>query len=116
MTEQSPTYNAAGAPCAAEFRRRPCCLPYSDQRFEPPTAQDFRDLVALTGWSQSVLANLVGVGYSEKSGSTTIRKWKTDIGSKEARGIPYAAWRLLLLAADVVLIDQDRESTGIRKL
>lgn len=115
MTEQRAGY-ATGAgkpPSSAVFRRRSCCRPYAAQGFEPPTAQDFRDLVALTGWSQATLARLVGVGYSEKSGSTTIRKWKTDAGGKEARGIPYAAWRVLLLAAGIGTIDDDREEVGI---
>lgn len=115
MTEKRPGY-ATGAgkpPSAAEFRRRPCCRPYSAPNFEPPSAEDFRDLVALTGWSQGTLAHLVGVGYSEKNGSTTIRKWKTPAGGKEARGIPYAAWRLLLVAAGLATIDDDREAVGI---
>lgn len=36
-----------------------------------------------------------------------------DKGGKEARGIPYAAWRLLLIAAGLVSINDDRDSVGI---
>ncbi|MGJ0490056.1 helix-turn-helix domain-containing protein [Methylobacter sp.] len=88
------------------FHNRPCALPFSHPDYVPPTPQEVDRLIKLKGWSQSEAAALVGVSFSPKKGSSTIRKWRTKPESDDARPIPYSAWRLLLLYAGVVAIDE----------
>jgi hypothetical protein len=84
------------------FRNRPCALPFYDPGYEPPTPGEVDALIKLAGWSQNQAAKITGVTYNPKKGSTTIRKWRTRVESREHRAIPYAAWRLMLVTAGLV--------------
>ena len=47
----------------------------------------------------------MGAHYDSKKGSTSVRRWQTDTSSKDYRTISYSAWRLLLLYAGIVTVD-----------
>jgi DNA-binding transcriptional regulator YiaG len=84
------------------FKNRPCSLKKTDPNFKQPTAKEVKMLRNLIGFSQAALAKLLGVTYNPAKGSTTVRKWETDESEKEHRPINYAAWRLLLVASNVI--------------
>jgi len=109
MSEQRGAYNVgASAPAAlVAFKSRRCALLYAHPDYEPPTPDEVDALIKLAGWSQNDTAKLVGVTYNPKKGSSTIRKWRAPKSSTDCRAIPYSAWRLLLLYAGVVSIDDD---------
>ncbi len=105
--ETVPIYDVGGSlPVSLEaFSNRPCALPFSHPAYAPPSPQEVDRLIKLAGWSQSGIAALVGVSFNPKKGSSTIRKWRARADSDDARAIPYSAWRLMLLYAGVVSID-----------
>jgi len=116
MSEKHPIYQTGTPPITREaFRSRPCTLPYCDPNYTPPTPDELSGLIQFAGWSQSDVAKLVGVNYSQQKGSTTVRKWRTDISSKEHRDIPYSAWRHLLACAGIVTIEEDLEAIEAHK-
>ena len=90
------------------LKTRACALPYANPNYKPPSPDEISALIELAGWSQVETAKLVGVTYNPKKGSTTVRKWKAPIESKEHRPINYASWRLLLLYAGVVTIEEGK--------
>ncbi|MBN1379929.1 MAG: hypothetical protein JXA04_11925 [Gammaproteobacteria bacterium] len=92
------------------FKNSPCALPITHPDYQPPTPGDVDKLIKLAGWSQVQAAKLVGVSFNPKKGSTTIRKWRTNKNDPEHREIPYSAWRLFLLFAGIVSIDEDLRS------
>lgn len=83
------------------LRELPCCLPFSHPDYEPPSPEQVDALIRVMGWSQSDAARIVGVACDAKKGSTTLRKWRASRDSAEHREIPYAAWRLLLIHAEI---------------
>ncbi|WP_069005357.1 hypothetical protein [Candidatus Thiodiazotropha endoloripes] len=87
------------------FKGRPCTLPFNHPDYKPPEPYEVAALTGLAGWSQTRTADLVGVKSNPKKGSTTVRKWRTKKGNPEYRQIPYANWRLMLLYAGVVTLD-----------
>ncbi len=95
------------------FRNRPCALPFSNRNYKPPSAAEVSQLIKLAGWSQRVCAELVGVTSNEK-GSSTVRRWKTS-SPKDHRDIKYSAWRLLLLSANIVTVDDALKELNILK-
>ena len=111
--EPVPFYNTGGSlPISLEaFRNRPCALPFGNPAYMPPTPQEVDRLIKLVGWSQSGVARLVGVTYNAKKGSSTIRKWRASIEKDDYREIPYSAWRLMLLYAGVVSIEDGLASS-----
>lgn len=92
------------------FTGQPCCLPFSHPNYEPPTPDQVSYLVKACGWSQREVALIAGVGHDPKKGSTTVRKWRAPADKPEHRQIPYAAWRLLLIYAGVVVAGSALES------
>lgn len=101
MTEITQSYTHSGQPLTLEaLKQKPCCLPFANENYAPPTASEVRALIALTGWSQNDVAKITGVSFDPKKGSPTVRRWKAKEGDKHLRTIPYAAWRLLLLTAN----------------
>lgn len=107
MSQSLPVYAVKkGAPASlAVFKGRRCARPYSDPSYSLPSPVEVDALIKLMGWSQSDVAKLLGVTYNPKKGSSTVRKWRADPSSKDYRQIPYSAWRLLLLYAGVVSLD-----------
>lgn len=98
--ENKAQYIVKGQPLSL-IRGSPCTLPFADPAYEPPGPQQVDALIKSMGWSQSDVARLVGVSYSAAKGSTTVRKWRTPQDQKEHRAIPYAAWRLMLMEAQL---------------
>jgi len=105
--ETRPFYDVGGSlPSSLDsFSNRPCALVFSNAGYVPPTPQEVDQLIKLKGWSQSQAAALVGVSFHPKKGSSTIRKWRSNPDSDDFRPIPYSAWRLLLIYAGVVSVD-----------
>jgi hypothetical protein len=104
--EKSGTYSAVAIPRTKEaFRNRACSLPYNHPDYVAPGPEEVAALIELAGFSQNQTAKLAGVKYDPLKGSSTVRKWKAKRDRKEYRQIPYSAWRLLLLYAGVVTID-----------
>lgn len=85
----------------SDFRKLACCQPAFSETYIKPTPEEVACLIRLAEWSQKEVAMLTGV-KSNKKGSAIVRKWRTQKDSPEYRSIPYAAWRLLLMAAGVV--------------
>ncbi len=114
MSEKRATYQAvAAAPATlAAFKGRQCALPFSHPDYVPPTPVEVDALTKLMGWSQNDTAKLVGVTYNPKKGSSTIRKWRAATTSDDYREIPYSAWRLLLLYAGVVSVEEGVAAIG----
>lgn len=109
MSEQSPLYDVGNVlPETLEaFRNRACALPYSNPSYTPPSYLEVKRLLELAGWSQNDTAKLVGVSWNPKKGYSTVRKWKAPSEKSDSRDIPYSAWRLLLLYANVVTLEDD---------
>lgn len=102
MSQNQTPYATDAPPTLAAFKNRPCALPFADKNYAPPNPEEVTQLIKLAGWSQRQAAELVGVKFDEKKGSTTIRKWRTARDKQEHREIPYAAWRLFLISAGIV--------------
>lgn len=98
--EKKAQYIVVGQPISL-VERSSCTLPFADPAYEPPRPDQVDALIKSMGWSQSDVARLVGVSYSVAKGSTTVRKWRTPLGQKEHREIPYAAWRLMVIEAQL---------------
>lgn len=71
-------------------------LPYGDPEYREPSWLDVRALIQQMGLTGSQVADLVGVG------SRSVRKWTSPPETANHAPIPYAAWRLLLIAAGLV--------------
>lgn len=86
--------------------RRACCYRYSDRRYRPPTGHEIDSLIHSAGWTQTEFAEYLGVSISSR-GSSTIRRWKAELGSESHRTMPYASWRLALYEAGVIAVDSN---------
>ncbi len=98
------------------FSNRACSLPANHADYAAPTPDELGALIAIMGWSQSDVAKLTGVSYNVKKGSPTVRRWKAPADKPDHRDIPYSAWRLLLLYAGVVAIDEGLRAIDDRQL
>lgn len=109
MSEQSRVYDTGGAlPVSLSvFKNRNCALPFSHSDYRPPTPEEVSRLIELAGWSQNDTAKLTGVSWNPLKGSATVRRWKAPSDKDSSRAIPYSAWRLLLISARVVEIEDD---------
>jgi len=97
------------------FSKRDCARPFTDKDYRPPTPEEVAQLIKLANWSQNDAAKIVGVSWHPKHGSSTIRKWKSQKGAEEHREIPYSAWRMMLLHAGVVSVDDAMKGIGSYK-
>ncbi len=105
MSQETPGYNidSSVAPASLDaFRNRACALPLADPNYQRPTPEELSALIKIMGWSQNDVAELVGVNYDPKRGSSTVRRWKAPVEKPDHRDIPNAAWRLLLLHSGIV--------------
>lgn len=87
MTEERAHYGPDPGPI-----RETCYLPFCDPGYTHPTPDEVRSLTRRLGMSGSEVANFTGM-----SNGRTVRKWIAPTDSANARSIPYAAWRLLVL-------------------
>ncbi len=75
-----------------------------------PTPQQIKSLRVIMRWSQVDVAKITGSSYNaEKNYSSTVGKWEQPITSIDNRTIPYATWRLLLLTAGIVQIENNQK-------
>lgn len=107
MSEQQPIYAASSrTPTTLEgFKNLPCTKPFGE--WIPPEPEQVKALIELSGLNRRQWAALLGITYSEKHGSTTIRKWCMLKTAKDYREIPYSTWRLMLIYAGVVCHESD---------
>lgn len=84
------------------FRVLACCMRFADAGYRPPTHENVDVFIKAMDWSQNDVAKLVGVAFDPVKGSITVRRWRLAPESRNSRAIPYAAWRLMLLAGGVV--------------
>ncbi|MES2264302.1 MAG: hypothetical protein V4724_37820 [Pseudomonadota bacterium] len=92
MTETPEYYNAPGHDSGPE---PDTLLPFHDPSYRQPEWADIRAVVQISGLSGLELANLVGVS------SRTVRKWLSPPMTANHAPMPYAAWRLLLIACNL---------------
>jgi hypothetical protein len=112
MSEKRGTYGPAGTAQTIEaFQSRPCSLPPWHPDYKPPEPEEVDALIKAVGWSQNTAAMIAGVPYEPGKGSTTIRRWRTARGKPNHRQITNSAWRLMLLHAGVVTVED-----GLRAL
>jgi hypothetical protein len=105
MSENKVHYSSATAITVEAFRNRPCSLPLSHPGYVPPTPAEVRALRNILGFSQARLGLLLGKRYNKK-GCKAVRRWETNVNSKEYTPMNYCAWQLMLLSAEVIFLDQ----------
>ncbi len=112
MSEDRAEYRIDGVDLTLkELASRSCSRRFDDPQYRPPTPLEIDGLIKLAGWSQREAALVVGANFTPGKGSTTIRKWRAKEGAPEHRVIPYAAWRLMLLEAGVVVLEKENRAT-----
>lgn len=89
------------------FSQLPCVLQKEHKDFREPTPLEVKALRSYLGLSQTACARFLGVPYKADKGSNTVRKWETSEDSPNFRAIPYASWRLLLVASEIVDVQDD---------
>lgn len=114
MSEQTPCYgNPDRKPESLQaFANLPCALSYIEPGYMPPEPEQIKALLDLSGLNRRQWAEVLGVTYSDKHGSTTIRKWCMDKSAKDYREIPYSTWRFML--AVVGIIDPRMDAEKVR--
>lgn len=90
MTETRTGYAVSGQPNGPSENT---LLLYDSPLYSQPSQQDVRAVIQQINFTGSQVANLVGVH------PRTVRKWVSLPETANHAPIPYAAWRLLLIAA-----------------
>lgn len=93
MSETRTPYLVSGL---SEGPKQETLLAYDDPNYCEPSWNDIRAVVQMTGLTGAEIAALVGVG------ARTVRKWVSPPESSNHTPMPYAPWRLLLIAAHLV--------------
>ena len=70
-----------------------------------PTPEDVRELLRKHGLAGSAAGRICGVG------SRTVRRWIAPEDSAGARQIPTAAWKLLCVVTEEMLISEIKATT-----
>lgn len=83
------------------LRESPAILPFVNEKYRRPLAEEVALAVQLSELSQMEVAQMLGVSFTSK-GSSTVRRWQTQEGLPAHRPITYAAWRLLLLYVGII--------------
>lgn len=113
MSETTPVYRVdKPGDELHDLKNANCMLQFDHPDYIAPKPDDIKLLRSSMGWSQNDIARMVGVNYSASKGSTTVRKWCSPVDSKEHRVIPYSAWRLLLIYAELVSAKWSRADTA----
>lgn len=86
MSEEKGQYNVKRKPGVI----RPACFRSYDDGFEQPTPDEVRSLLDALEIKAEEAAKFSGVASAR-----SFRRYLAPSDSKQARGIPYAQWRLL---------------------
>jgi hypothetical protein len=70
---------------------------YASGAYKDPNHLEVRAVVEQLGMTADQVADLVGVATGR-----TVRRWLAAPGTKNTATIDYAAWRLMLLEAEIV--------------
>lgn len=108
MSENTPAYGDDDVvPTTIEaFKNHSSSRPFNDALFRLPNPAEIKALREIMGWNTRKTARLLGINYTVEKGSPTLRRWQTEVDKKEHRSIPYAAWRLMLICAGVISINE----------
>lgn len=94
MSETSVPYLVSGLKTGPN---KNTLLLFSDAEYAPPTWEDVRYVITdVLNLSGAKVAKLVGVE------ARTVRKWTSPPSASNHSQMPYAVWRLLLIAAKLV--------------
>jgi len=93
MTETRKGYLVSGQP---QGPREETLLEFDDPDFEQPTWEEVRAVMRRFSLTGSQVSRLTGVN------SRGVRKWTSPPDTSSHAPIPYAAWRLLLIATGLV--------------
>jgi hypothetical protein len=97
MTEETADYNVDLEPGVI----RPSCLrSFDDPQYTQPLPSEVKTLIQQLDMSGNQVALFVGVATGR-----TVRKWQADINTQNNNHIPYAAWRLLLIRAGLITLE-----------
>ncbi len=83
-----------------------CMLPYNHPSYKAPTPEDVRRVIEGGKLSHEDIAALLGIAYTTKFRSSTIRRWYS-LSKDSFRQIPYPTWRLLLIYTGAVRAGDD---------
>lgn len=75
---------------------RGCMLPYNHPSYKEPTPEDVKQVIESGRLSHKEIAALLGISYTTRFKSSTIRRWYSP-SKNSFRRIPYPTWRLLLI-------------------
>jgi hypothetical protein len=90
MSETLTPYVVSGRPAGPDYAT---LYEYNSPFYKQPSWLDVKAVIERLDLSGSQVANLVGVQ------SRTVRKWTSPPETSNHAPIPYAAWRLLVIAA-----------------
>lgn len=109
------------------FKNRPCTLHYTNPGYVPPSVEELKAFAALTGLKPIQMAKITGskfqfhknenfnpdpdIHWSKKGfikNSPYVTRWFRDPGDPLYRQISYSDWRLLLIYAGIVDLDDER--------
>ena len=113
MSENIPTHsNSNRSPKSLDAFKN---LPSSNhfENWQAPEPEQVKALINLSGLNKRQWAKLLGVTYSEKHGSSTIRKWCMQREAKDFREVPYSTWRLMLIYSGVIDPDNDLRTAAL---
>ncbi len=105
MSEKKAYYSATTPLTVEAFKNRSCVLSLFDPNFTHPTNEEVKALREILGWSQTRLGCFVGKAYNIK-GCRAVSRWEASPDNKDRVPIDYCAWQLMLLAAEIIDIDQ----------
>lgn len=100
--EKTATYTTGFVPSSLdEFKVLNCAKHHAAQEYEPPTPDQVRLLIKLTGWTQKDIGMMTGMQYSSK-GCRMVSRWTSLTNPVQ---VPFLTWRYLLNCAGVVRDD-----------
>lgn len=80
--------------------RQSCLRSFDDPQYTQPLPSEVRTLIQKLDMSGNQVALYLGVVSGR-----TIRKWQTNADTQNNNHIPYAAWRLLLIRAGLITLE-----------
>lgn len=110
MSQTTFQYYGLTVPTTKEaFRNRFCCKYASDPNYLAPTPAEVKALIAYANWTLCDVARITGISFDIENGLTVVRGWvsESEQSKNDSSEISYPAWRLLLLYAGIVEINEE---------